>query len=601
VSAHTDSVPSLTNRVPTLSGSAALSPLVSNEQHDLELIARVAQGEGEALRTLATRMAPRVERVARALMGGSLDARDAALHALIELLRSHGNYRGKVRLERWGDCVAAQCVMRFARAVSRRNGGLDAQAAPVQEPSSERAARTFEQYLGTLSDSSRQILLLRHALGFGVAELAEAVQCSPQGARERVAGARREFRGLVRRRDSQAPSAVLSSDGIGLGAQRWCALRDREALGEPLLPDEVEELALLEAREPEVWAYVAQIRALEQYFDPRTEPKPPIDGTLIDRAVEALEVSSPAVRTRALVVEGPHESRHDGEGYNWVGVLAWSVSALLAAASALALYLHRPDSADAPALALEPVQPAVVVPAPAAQPRPTVESLPSARTASRAAPLRRAGKLLLEGSVLGQGDTLEALDKPGCLLIEPSFEACLAPGSALTISSLQVGARQLTLVRGRAVVRGRPAVRGREPGAQLGVRADGVEASTRHGAFAFERSIDGSVLRVRALRGEVALSTRHENRKFQEGEGAQVRVADGSAIVAPALPAWLQRDWEVLASGLHPVAASTARPPFKRSPRERAPAYEPAGAEPAAQPSAKPRAGEARAQGSSAE
>jgi RNA polymerase sigma-70 factor, ECF subfamily len=604
VSAHSDSVQLLANRVPTPSGSAALPPVVHDEQHDLDLIARVAQGDGEALRTLATRMAPRVERVARALMGGSLDARDAALHALIELLRSHGNYRGKVRLERWGDRVAAQCVMRFARAVSRRNGELAAHAAPVQEPSSERAARTFEQYLGMLSESSRQILLLRHALGFGMAELAEAVQCSPQGARERVAGARREFRGLVRRRDSQAPLTVLSSDGIGLGAQRWCALRDREALGEPLQPDEVEELALLEAREPEVWAYVAQIRALELYFDPRTEPKPPIDGSLIERAVEALEVSSPTVRTRALVVEGPHESRHDGEGHNWVGVLAWAVSVLLAAASALALYLHRPESADAPALALalEPVQPAVVVPAPAVQPRPTVESLPSALTASRAAPLRRAGKLLLEGSVLGQGDTLEALDKAGCLLVEPSFEACLAPGSALTISSLQVGARQLTLVRGRAVVRGS------EPGALLGVRADGVEASTRRGAFAFERSSDGSVLRVRALRGEVALSTPREDRNFQEGDGAQVRVADGSAIIAPAPPAWLQRDWEVLASGLHPVAALTARPPSTRPPRERAPAYEPA--EPAAQPpeeAAAPTtasaasADEARVQGPSAE
>jgi RNA polymerase sigma-70 factor (ECF subfamily) len=545
------------------SGPRPVPPRARNEQEDLDLIARVARGEADALRTLATRMAPRVERVSRALMGGSLDARDAALHALIELLRSHANFRGKLRLERWGDRVAAVSVMRFSRAVSRRNGA-DPELPPI-DAGNDRAARTFEQYLGMLGETSRQILLLRHALGLGVAELAEVMQWSPQSARERLLAARREFRALVRRRESKP--GLDSSSGISIGAQRWCTLRDREALGEPLLPEEVEEAALLEAKEPEVWAYVAQVRALELYFDTRVEARAPIDGELVDRAVEALEVSMPTSPNRALVDPHPYETRADSEHSNWIGVVAWAVSVALALASALALYWHRPESTrlEPAPIAREPAPPAALAPPPP-PPKPTVESLPSARTASRGARLRHAGRTLLEGSVLGQGDTIEALDKAGCIEVEPAFEVCLAAGSALTLSTLQAGSRQLTVVRGRVVARGRE----QSGDATLTLRGDGVEASTSQGALAFERASDGSVVRVRALRGQVALSSAREQRSFDEGQGAQVRTVDGTVSIAAVAPPWLQRDWDVLATGLHAVAPLPVRPVKREPPKPEA-------------------------------
>ncbi|HEY6877384.1 MAG TPA: sigma factor-like helix-turn-helix DNA-binding protein, partial [Polyangiales bacterium] len=480
-----------------------------------------------------------------------------------ELMRSHANYRGKQRLERWGDRMAAQCVMRYARAVSLRNRHTEPDAVP--EPTSERAARTFEQYLGMLDPTSRQILLLRHALGFSISELAELVQCSPQGARERLLAARRAFRALVRRREARSSasdsrdSPLNTTAGIGLGAQRWCALRDREALGEPLLPEEIEEVALLEAKEPETWAYVAQVRALELYFDPRTEPRGPIDGTMVQRAVEVIKVSSSTMRPRALVDDSsPHESRVEQEGANWIGVVAWSVSAALALASGLALYFHRPEPAlvAAPLNARSSLSMVPVTPAPLPPPKPTVESLPSARTAARGARLQSGGRALQEGTLVGQGDTVEALDRPGCVQIEPAFEACLAPGTALTLSSLQAGARQLTLVRGRVVVRGNE----QNGSATIVVRSEGVEASTDRGAFAFERASDGTSARVRALRGRIALATAREQRSFEEGQGAQVRVVDGTVSIAPVASAWLQRDWDVLAIGLHAVAALPTRP-----------------------------------------
>ncbi|HEX5659483.1 MAG TPA: sigma-70 family RNA polymerase sigma factor [Polyangiales bacterium] len=528
-----------------MSGPRTVPPAAHDEQRELELVAAIARGEREAARTLATRMASRVERVSRALLGGSLDARDAALHALTELLRSHANYRGKLRLERWADRVAALSVMRYGHAVSRRDAE---QSVVLPSAESGSAARTFEQYIGMLSAPSRQFLLLRHALGFSVAELADVMQCSQQSARERLLTARRELRSLVRRRESHPPT--LSTLGGGLGAQRWCALRDREALGEPLLPEEQEEAALLEAKEAEVWAFVAQVRALELYFDTRTPTRAPIDGALIERAVEALEVSSATVKTRAIVDDVAHETRAEREPSSWVGVIAWAASAALAAASAVALYWHQPAPAlDANVLLHDPAPP-IVAPAAAAPPRPTVESMPSARTATRGARLRHRGRQLAEGSVLGQGETVETLEKPGCLEIEPAFEVCLAPGSALILSTLQSGSRRLTLVRGRVVARGNDA-----NGTLSLVVAEGLTASTQHGALAVERA--GDQVRVRALRGPIALRDAGAARELAEGEGAQLQA--GTLTVAPAQTALLQRDWDVLATGLHQVAKPKPR------------------------------------------
>jgi DNA-directed RNA polymerase specialized sigma24 family protein len=545
VTAETDSIQDLPTPSRSATGPLAVGADASDEQLDLELVAAVARGDSDAVRALATRLAPRVERVARALMGNSLDARDAAHHALVELLRGHASYRGKPRLERWADRAAAVSVMRFAHAVARRSGPGPAPASAEHSG----AARTFEQYLSMLGESSRQQLLLRHALGFGIAELAEIMQCSAQGARERLLAARRELRALVRRRESNPPLAAASPGGTGV--QRWCSLCDRVATGESLVPEEQDELARLEAKEPEVWAYVAQVRALELYFDTRAEQDAPVASALIDRAVEALEVSLPTLRTRAILIDTQHDGRVEREPSNWVGVFAWAASTALAAATALAVYWHRPSPVPQPPLVRD-LPPAAVLPVvpPPPPPTPTVESLPSVRTASRGARLRSEGHALPEGSVLSQGDTLEAGDKAGCLELDPAFEACLAADSSATIGALQPGARQqLVLERGRIVVRGR------EPGARLSVVADHVRATSERGALALERAPDGLV-RVRALRGDVTLNVAGEERQLAEGEGAQVQPAEGALTIAAVEPSWLQRDWDVLATGLHPVARS---------------------------------------------
>lgn len=593
MSAHSDS-----GRL-SLSGSAVSRPGAARAKADgdLELIAKVAHGDLDATELLAERMAPRALRVARSLMAGPDDASDAALHALIELLRSHARYRGQLRLERWADRVMALSVVRFARAVRRRDHEKGVVVADAPALSDERGARTFEQYLMLLPEPSRQILLLRHGLSFALGELAEVLSCSLPVAREQLRGARRELRGLVRRKSDGAPQV------LGEGAQRWCGLRDREALGESLAPDEHEELTQLEARDAEVWAFVAQVRALELFYDSAREaPQTAVEHELAARSVAALEITSPTLRTRALALESASETGPDFEGSKVVRKIAVASSVILAAASAVALWLYDPPPVpDLPpgsllAAALRSGERAgsahkASEPAPL---QPTVEALPTARTAQHGAKLRSGGRLLPEGTLLAQGDLLETSDRAGCLQVAPDSEVCLAPMTQLKLTSLQPRERRIELLTGRVVVRVGP----QSDSAQWSLRAGQVDILSRRAVFSAERVADTKLLRVRTLRAGVAVQAGDFKRELPEARTATLRLDGGSVEVAVLLPALAQRDWELLATGLYPAsaakapavpaAASSPASPAAPASSTRSPVAQPAGTSPARTDSAEP-------------
>jgi RNA polymerase sigma-70 factor (ECF subfamily) len=155
---------------------------------------------------LANRLVVRVRRASLSLMRGSVDADDAAQHALIEILRSAHTYRGDASVERWADRVTSRSVIRFARAVRRRNQavepGLDAEhviADAVDLSAREGVARGIEQYLSMLPDARREVLLLRHAFGHSIEEIAELTQASPNTVKDRLLAARRDLRKLIQR------------------------------------------------------------------------------------------------------------------------------------------------------------------------------------------------------------------------------------------------------------------------------------------------------------------------------------------------------------------------------------------------------------------
>lgn len=183
------------------------APLDSHRfDEDLKLMQMVARSDGHAQRLLANRLVVRVRRAATAIMRGSVDADDAAQHALIEILRSAHNYRGDSSVERWADRITSRSVIRFARAVRRRNHtvepGLDAEQAPSELPedsAKEGVVRDVDAYLSLLPESRREVLILRHGLGHSVEEIAQLTQSSPNTVKDRLLAARRDMRKLIQR------------------------------------------------------------------------------------------------------------------------------------------------------------------------------------------------------------------------------------------------------------------------------------------------------------------------------------------------------------------------------------------------------------------
>jgi RNA polymerase sigma-70 factor (ECF subfamily) len=178
--------------------SAGSEATASSRLHEIELMRNAAHGVGAAQRVLATRFVLRVRRAAHAIMGSSPYADDAAQLTLIEILRSAHLYRGDVELDRWVDRIIARSVVSFARAVRRRNPSLDSNRDATVSPSDSYVPRSLDEFLNRLPVVQREVLLLKHALGHGVEEIAEITQASPSTVRERLLSARRDLRRLIR-------------------------------------------------------------------------------------------------------------------------------------------------------------------------------------------------------------------------------------------------------------------------------------------------------------------------------------------------------------------------------------------------------------------
>jgi len=175
---------------------------------DLSLMRRVAAADRHAQRVLAHRLAARVQRISRRLIRNHADADDASQLALIEILRSAGTYQDISSIERWADRITVRTVLRYARNQRRLPwqqiaGLVDAEnvSAPVpEEPIPETSTpRPVDEYLAELPAARREVLVMKHSLGYTTQEIAELTK-SPVGTiKDRLVAARKQLRKLIGR------------------------------------------------------------------------------------------------------------------------------------------------------------------------------------------------------------------------------------------------------------------------------------------------------------------------------------------------------------------------------------------------------------------
>jgi RNA polymerase sigma-70 factor (ECF subfamily) len=169
-------------------------------------MAKVAEGDAHAQRVVATRLAPRVQRLCFALLRERSQAEEAAQMSLLEILRSASSFAGSGSLERWAERIAARQSLRYAARERRRSAAVDRDVDPeLMSRQDEVAAlrdaapRTIHEYLGRLPRDRRELLVLRHALDYSVPEIAELVGLPVGTVKERLLVARAQVRKLMQR------------------------------------------------------------------------------------------------------------------------------------------------------------------------------------------------------------------------------------------------------------------------------------------------------------------------------------------------------------------------------------------------------------------
>ncbi|HET6584068.1 MAG TPA: sigma-70 family RNA polymerase sigma factor [Nannocystaceae bacterium] len=187
-----------------MSAANRAAEIVGERPEDTRLMELVASGDPRARSMLAMRLCSRVRRLLRGLLGDARDADDAAQDALVEILLSAHGYRGEASIERWADRIAVRTGVRFRRRERRASVDVaidpEQLRAPAPEPAhGDALPRPLVAYLDELPLEERQVLFLKHGLGYSLPEVAELVGARGSTTKYRLMAALARVRKLIRR------------------------------------------------------------------------------------------------------------------------------------------------------------------------------------------------------------------------------------------------------------------------------------------------------------------------------------------------------------------------------------------------------------------
>jgi len=147
-------------------------------------VRRAKDGDRRALEALCARHAPRVERLARHLLGDGEDARDAAQESLAKLCGRIRQFRGESQFATWlHRLVVNTCRDVADRQRRRRCEPLPEELGEELAPDGAdpaRAARLSElraelcDAIATLPEQQQRVVVLKDALGLSFEEVAAA-------------------------------------------------------------------------------------------------------------------------------------------------------------------------------------------------------------------------------------------------------------------------------------------------------------------------------------------------------------------------------------------------------------------------------------------
>lgn len=182
-------------QIALLAGHGALEAqtgmTVSASDNDPRIEA-AASGDRAAAQALLSELLPRARNLIRYLVRGDDEVDDIAQEALIALVRGFGSYRGEGKLDSWADRIVARVTFAYLRRVRRDRqqqvDGPDPSAVSHPDHPLDQYAlrRQLVRLLDDIPDDQRHALVLHHAMGLSVPEIAEQLGVSPETIRSRL-------------------------------------------------------------------------------------------------------------------------------------------------------------------------------------------------------------------------------------------------------------------------------------------------------------------------------------------------------------------------------------------------------------------------------
>ena len=169
--------------------------------NETDWVRRARDGDGDAIRELHRRYAPRVFAVVRRLAGDDALAEDWAQEAWIRAIRALPSFRGDARFSTWLHRIAVNSALHGRRWRERRasNEVPLAPSLEVRERTDQAVLRvTLERALDGLPHGMRQVLVLHDVEGYTHEEIAKTLGITAGTSKSQLFKARARMRRMLR-------------------------------------------------------------------------------------------------------------------------------------------------------------------------------------------------------------------------------------------------------------------------------------------------------------------------------------------------------------------------------------------------------------------
>jgi len=186
-------------------------------QAETELIRKAGMGDGQAVRLLYERYAPRVYAVVRRIAGDDDLAQDYAQEAWIRAIRALPTFRGDSRFSTWLHRIAVNAALQAVRKSetrTKREAPMPEQIAVAPPSSDALLQQRLEWGLDRLPEGMRRVLILHDVEGYTHEEIGEVLGVTSGTSKSQLFKARAKMRGMLSSLDSSLEEKEIEAWSI---------------------------------------------------------------------------------------------------------------------------------------------------------------------------------------------------------------------------------------------------------------------------------------------------------------------------------------------------------------------------------------------------